>query len=191
MERDQIVSHIEKKLNNWITSLRDLENLASDLELDAIELSNECSSRKSLLEILQQDFNYDRNDLRTFTSIQRDCSAEAYIKQLENTMEVVMNKYRKLAQNQLQTSNNELKEKLTEQIDNCNKCRALIDQKCSIINTLVKMMDEFLLEGNQVTNKLLIENMSLKTENVTLRKIVAAAEKYGIKEENNNNINTS
>lgn len=84
-----IAFKIERNLLKWIKNLRDIENLADKMELEAIELENECTSKKSLLQILQEDFNYDRNDLRTFTSIQRDFSAEAYIKQLENTLEVV------------------------------------------------------------------------------------------------------
>jgi hypothetical protein len=89
MESAEIVLHAERKLKKWIAGLRDIENLVDDLELQATELNNECSSRKSLLQILKEDFNYDRNDLRTFTSIQRDYAAEAYIKQLEKTLDVV------------------------------------------------------------------------------------------------------
>jgi hypothetical protein len=86
-----IESSIEKNLLKWMKNLKNIESLANELELQAIELQNECTSKKSLLQILREDFNYDRNDLRTFTSIQRDYSAEAYIKQLENTLEVVSN----------------------------------------------------------------------------------------------------
>ncbi|XP_070506680.1 tropomyosin alpha-1 chain-like [Chironomus tepperi] len=183
----QLVPQIERKLRRWISSLRDIENLASDLEQQATELENECSSKKSLLQILQEDFNYDRNDLRTFTSIQRDYAAETYIKQLENTLEVIMNKYRKLAQNQLSSSCQVLKDQIKEQFKSCNACRSTIEQKSSIINKLIEMMDEFLLDGNEVTNILVEENMFLKTENATLRKIVSAIERYGIREDNNNN----
>lgn len=87
--QQDIVFKIERNLLKWIKNLRDIEKLANEMELKAIELENECTSKKSLLQILQEDFNYDRNDLRTFTSIQRDFAAEAYIKQLENTLEVV------------------------------------------------------------------------------------------------------
>lgn len=91
MENNELVTQIEKMLGKWIKGLKDIENIAAGLEIQTIELENECSSRKSLLQILQKDFNYDRNDLRTFTSIQRDNEAETYIKQLELTLEVVRN----------------------------------------------------------------------------------------------------
>lgn len=98
-----------------------------------------------------------------------------------------MNKYRKLAQNQIVTSNHELKERFNEkQLESWNNCLASIDQKNSVINFLIKMNEEFLSDGSEVTNALLQENMFLKTENATLRKIIAASEKFGNKENSNN-----
>ena len=102
-----------------------------------------------------------------------------------------MNKYRQLAQDKLSTTCDELRQQFSDQLKICNSCRSTIDQKSSVINTLVKMMNEFLMDGSEVTNALLEENLFLKTENATLRKIVAITEKFGIKEDNNNNIESS
>lgn len=98
-----------------------------------------------------------------------------------------MNKYRQLAQNQITASSHELKTQLNEQLESCDKCRCSINQQSSVIDALVKMMDEFLSDGNELTNVLVEENMFLKTENAALRKIVAAANQFGIQEDHNNN----
>ena len=101
-----------------------------------------------------------------------------------------MSKYRTVANNQITSSCNELKVQLNRNFESCYKCSSSINQinqQGAVINALVKMMDEFLLDGNDVTNKLLEENTFLKAENETLRKIVAASQKFGIKEDNNNN----
>jgi hypothetical protein len=98
-----------------------------------------------------------------------------------------MNKYRQLAQNQIAASCHELNTELNKKLDNCNSGQCSIYQQSTVIEPLVKMMDEFITDGNELTTALIEENMFLKTENATLRKIVAAANRFGLKEDNNNN----
>lgn len=80
---------LETKILAWITSLREVESLVNDIDTLADGLKNDCDMKKTFMHALVEDFNQGRNDFQTLATIQRDYNAESYIKELENTVEIV------------------------------------------------------------------------------------------------------
>ncbi|KAG5682962.1 hypothetical protein PVAND_012278 [Polypedilum vanderplanki] len=164
------IPEVEDELSKWMVGLRRNEDLASIISSNVQELEMEIKIRNDMKANLDEHFNIERDDFGIYHNIQRDYQTEAYIKELENTLEIVMNKYREHTQKQIEATKLEFN-KLKE---NANECtyKMKIENQEKIINNMIKMMKDFLKEGNLHSNELLAENARLKAENDYLRKLI-------------------
>jgi len=89
MEKKVEIAEIEENMRKLLAKLSDLNVSASDTEMKTIKLETENAAKLEFYNSLQADFNHNRNDEATRKVIQMDNDAMQYIKQLENTLEIV------------------------------------------------------------------------------------------------------
>ena len=168
---NSIGNNFEDDIVAWIEKMKIIEDLALNLDSQLDLISNEMQLQQRCQTVLTDNLIENRDDQKILANIQRDHDTESYIDQLENTLELIMQKYRLHTQQKIEDTKMDFKAFTSSTINNC-KCTEAVEKQGRVINELIQMMSEYLKDGEELTNGLLEETTKLRTENEILRKMM-------------------